>query len=248
MMFRIFTAAIVCCVVTGCGAIKPMAFDKTAKTLDTKEKSILLMTLEVSRSDGSRYVPEPFNMAFETPTAKSSDDRAFFQLNKAADSIQENGKTLYLARMALVGGEYKFQSVSGTASTFPFNAFFAVPLAMDVKVKPNSVTYIGRVTAKMRRRETGEFRAGPMFPLVDQGAAGMPRSTWEIVVEDKSEADLALFRANYPVLKDVNIETGPIPKFDRAAAHRWSQGAAPSDLKEDAPASSAAAGAPAAGK
>jgi hypothetical protein len=244
-MFRVFAAALICCVVTGCAAIKPMAFDKSTTVLDTKEKSILLMTVEVSRSDESRYVPEPFNIGFETPTAQSSDDRHIFRVNKHADAVQDNGKTVYLARLAFVGGEYKLQSVMGMASAFPFNAMFVVPLGIDVKVKPNSVTYVGRLKAQMRRREKGEFRAGPVVPLIDQAAAGMVRSTWEVSVDNNAEKDLALFRENYPVLKGVNVETGPMLKFDRAVAQRLWEGTSPGD-KKDEPADGAAAPAAAA--
>lgn len=245
-MFRLFAAALVCCVVTGCGTVNPMAFDKTTTALDTKDKSILLMTVEVSRTDESRYVPEPMLMFFETPAAKVREDRHVFRVNKSADAVQDNGKTVYLARFALVGGEYKMQNVWGMASAFPFNASFVIPLGMDVKVKPNSVTYVGRIKAQMRKRESGEFRAGPVVPLIDQAAAGMVRSTWEVSVDNNQEKDLALFREAYPVLKGVDVEAGAMLKFDRAVAQRMWEGDSPADKKDDAPAAAPAAPAAAA--
>jgi hypothetical protein len=212
---------IACCVVTGCATVNPMAFDKQSKAIDTKDKSIVLMTIDVSRSDGSRFVPEPFVVRLEKPGAQSKEDRQNFRFAKGTDSLPDNGHELYLVRMALVAGEYKLIDVTGMASAFPINSMFNVPLIADLKVKPNSVTYVGRVTAKLRERVGNEFRAGPLVPLLDQAVAGMSGGTWDVSLDNLAEKDIALFRAAYPVLNNVPIDTVALPPFDRAAAQRW---------------------------
>lgn len=141
-------------------------------------------------------------------------------MDEDLDTLQENGRTIYLARIALAAGEYKLYDVTGMARAFPINGFFTVPLNMDVKVAPNSVVYAGRVTAKLRDRKGEEFRAGPLLPLIDQSVAGMSGSTWEVAVENLEEKDIAHFRDTFPALKDVTIETRALPAFDRAAAQR----------------------------
>jgi hypothetical protein len=211
-------------VVTGCATVNPMAFDKQTKAIDTKDKSIVLMTVDVSRSDGSRYVPEPFVVKLEKAGAQNKDDRQNFKFGKDTDSMQENGHDLYLVRMALVAGDYKVMDVTGKASAFPINSLFTVPLLADLKVKPNSVTYIGRVTAKLRERAGNEFRAGPVVPLIDQAITGMSGGTWDVSVDNAAAKDIDLFRAAYPVLKDVAIDTAPLPAFDRQAVQRWWDG------------------------
>jgi hypothetical protein len=219
-MIRSITAALACCVVTGCATVNPMAFDKTSTAIDTKEKSIVLMTIDVARSDGSRYVPAPFVVKLAKPGAQSKEDRQNFKLNKDTDALQENGHTVYLARIALAPGDYKLADVEGSANAFPIASLFAVPLNMDLKVKPNSVTYIGRVTAKLRERKDGEFRAGPLLPLIDQSVSGMSGGTWDVSVDNMSQQDLEHFKAAYPVLKTVTVDTDTLPPFDRAAAQR----------------------------
>jgi hypothetical protein len=226
-MIRSIAAAIVCCVVTGCATVNPMAFDKKSTTVDTKEKSIVLMTLDVSRSDGSRFVPEPFVVKLAKPGAQSKEDRQNFKFGKNTDALQENGRTVYLIRLALAAGEYKLSDVTGMASAFPINSMFVVPLNLDLNVKPGSITYAGRVTATLRDRVGDEFRAGPLLPLIDQAITKMSSSTWDVSVDNLAEKDIALFRATYPVLNNAAIETAPLPKFDRAAAQRlWDGGAA----------------------
>jgi hypothetical protein len=223
-LMRFIAIAAAGAVMTGCATVNPMAFDKQTKAIDTKEKSIVLMTVDVSRSDGSRYVPEPFVVKLEKPGAQNKEDRQNFKFSKDTDALQENGHNVYLVRLALVAGEYKVVNVTGMASAFPINSFFEVPLLSGLKVKPNSVTYIGRVTAKLRERVGNEFRAGPVVPLIDQAITGMSGGTWEVSVDNAADKDIGLFRAAYPVLQGVTIDTAPLPAFDRAAVQRWWDG------------------------
>ena len=226
-LIRLIAAAAVCLIATGCATVNPMAFDKKSTSIDTKEKSVVLMTIDVSRSDGSRFVPEPFVAKFEKPGAQNKDDRQNFRFS-TDDSVQENGHSVYLIRVALAPGDYKLGDVTGMARAFPINGVFVVPLGLDIKVKPNSVSYVGRVTAKLRDRVGGEFRAGPLLPLIDQSIAGMSGSTWDVSTDNMAEKDLAGFRATFPVLNNITIDTAPLPAFDRAAAQRLWDG----DTKE----------------
>lgn len=126
--------------------------------------------------------------------------------------------------------------VTGSASAFPITSMFLVPLMADLQVKPNSVTYVGRVTAKLRDRVGGEFRAGPVIPLLDQAVSGMSGGTWDIAIENQGDKDIGLFRAAYPVLNKVTIDSAPLPAFDRAAVQRWWDG----EVKSAEPASAKA--------
>jgi hypothetical protein len=44
---------------SGCANIQPMALKKGQDRLDSKTGSVVLLTLEVWRHDGSRYQPNP---------------------------------------------------------------------------------------------------------------------------------------------------------------------------------------------
>lgn len=229
-LIRLIAALIACCVVTGCATVNPVAFDKQTKAIDTRDKSIVLMTVVVSRPDKSRFEPVPYVVHVEKPGAQSKEDRQNFKIDKDTDATRANGQEVYLLRLALVAGEYRLVDVFGMARAFPVNGMFTVPLVANLKVKPNSVTYIGRVTAKLRKRAGGEFRAGPVIPLLDQAIAGMSGGTWDIAIENLADQDVGLFRAAYPVLNNVNIDTAALAPFDRAAAQRWWEGeSAPAD-------------------
>jgi hypothetical protein len=219
--FRLVVVAITLSVLAGCATVNPMAFDKTSKSIDTSKKSILLMTIDVSRSDDSRYVPHPTVVYFEKPNAQSQEERQNFRISEGTDSLQVIGKTIYLARMALEPGKYQLVGIGGMANVFPFIGGFLVPLVLDVSVQPNSIAYVGRVTAKLRERKGDEFRAGPVIPLIDPSVTGMSDGTWDITVNDNQQEDIHLFQANYPVLSTSTIVNSILPSFNRAVAQRW---------------------------
>jgi len=152
---------------------------------------------------------------------KSKEDRLLFSMDKDADSLAEDGHTLFMIRLAVAPGEYKLMDVVGWANAFPFRGEFDVPLYLNWTVKPNSITYIGRVTATLRPLVGNEFRAGPWYPLIDQAVTKMWFSTWDITVDDMSKKDIALFRANYRAISNATIESVILPPFDRALAQRY---------------------------
>ena len=232
-MLRLFAAIGACCLFAGCATVNPMAFDKNATSVDTNAKSVVLVAIDVSRSDDSRYVPRPFVVKLELPNAQSKEERQNFKMAKDVDSFEHDGHTIFLARMALAPGKYKFGEIMGMASAFPFNGMFVVPVNSEVTIAPHSVAYIGHIAAKLRPREGTEFRAGPVLPLIDQSATGFSGGTWDIVIDDQHDADVALFRTNFPVLNGVQVENNPLPPFDRAAYQKLWDGEQQPETKDD---------------
>jgi hypothetical protein len=243
-------AAVLCCALGGCATVNHMAFDKKSNSVDLASKSVVLMTIDVSRPDKSRFEPVPFVVNIEKPNAQSKQERQNFKLDKDEDTIKtEDGHTLFLARMALEPGPYKLMAVTGLARAFPINGFFQVPLVTDFDLKPGSIVYLGRVTATLRSRESGEFRAGPLLPLIDQAIAGMSNSTWDVTIDDRSDTDLALFRQTFKAVDSASIVKSPLPPFDRVAAQRWWDSSLPKDKDNPGDASApSAAGSSASGK
>ena len=223
-------AALLCSVLGGCATVNQMAFDKKSNSVDVSTKSVVLMAIDVSRPDKSRFEPVPFIVNIEKPNAQSKQDRQNFKLDKNADTVKtEEGHTLFLARMALEPGQYKLLAVTGFARAFPINGLFQVPLQTDLNVQPRSIVYVGRVTATLRSRESGEFRAGPLLPLIDQAVAGMSNSTWDVTLDDRSDKDLPLFRETFKAAESAPIVKSPLPPFDRVAVQRWWDHNSPKD-------------------
>ncbi|MFZ6862781.1 hypothetical protein ACO0K7_09110 [Undibacterium sp. Ji67W] len=214
-MKRLITLILAASFLTGCATVNEMAFDKKSTSLDTSQKSVVLMTVEVSRSDNSRFVPEPNVVRLDIPGVPDKAGHQNFKINKESDFVATNDHKIYLIRMALPPGTYRLDDVTGFARAFPINGMFMVPLYVNFTVQPNSVTYVGRVNAQLRSRKDGEFRAGPVVPLIDQAAAGMSGGTWDISIDDLAESDIETFRSNFPVLSNLKIEKIILPAFDR---------------------------------
>lgn len=216
------------CILTGCATVNPMAVDKETASIDTRKKSVVLLALDISRSDNSRYVPKPSVVHVEKPGASSKQDRQNFKLREK-DKVQlDNGRSVYLIRMALAPGDYTLMAVTGNANAFPFNGFFQVPMLLDFKVEPSAISYMGQVSATLRPRKGDEFRAGPVIPLIDQSVTGVSTGTFDVSVSDAPEA-LSLFRSTYKAFANSSIVSDPLPVFDRAAVQRWWSGTQASD-------------------
>ncbi len=240
--------ALLGCALGGCATVNHMAFDKDASSVDVSKKSVVLVAIEVKRLDDSRFQPVPFVVNVEKPNAQSKQDRQNFKVSKNQDLfVSEDGRALLLTRMALEPGQYRLVAVTGFAQAFPINALFQVPLIADFNVQPGSITYLGRVSATLRSRKSGEFRAGPLFPLIDQSVTGLSTSTWDVTIENRADIDVPLYQKTFKALTAVNIVTAPLAPFDRAAAQRWWDHNSAQD--KDKPADAAAppsSGAPAA--
>jgi hypothetical protein len=222
---RLLCACLLLFGLSGCATVNDMAVGKNSGSVDTHSKSIVLMSLEVYRTDNSSFVPRPFVVKLQKPGADSKAERQNFKLHEDEDTIPQGDHKLYLVRMALEPGVYDLMDVEGFARVFPLtNGMFQLPLLMRLNVSPNSVTYVGRVTATLRPRQEGEFRAGALFPLIDQAAAGLSNGTWDVAVSDPGPADIAAFRSQFPALQGVTIADRALPPFDRVAVQKWWDG------------------------
>jgi hypothetical protein len=94
---------------------------------------------------------------------------------------------------------------------------------------------VGRVSATLRTpRQRGEFRAGPLLPLLDQAIAGMSNSTWDVTIADRADTDLALFRQNFKAVESASVINAPLPAFDRVAVQKWWDNSDPKNKDEPA--------------
>jgi hypothetical protein len=210
------------CALGGCATVNHMAFDKDANSVDVSKKAVVLVAIEVQRLDDSRFHVVPLVVNVEKPNAQSKQDRQNFKVDKDQDVfVSEDGHTLFLTRMALEPGQYRLVAVTGFARAFPINAMFQIPLVADFNVRPGSITYLGRISATLRSRKSGEFRAGPLIPLIDQSVAGISTSTWDVTIENRADIDVPLYKKTFRALTSASIATAPLPPFDRAAAQRW---------------------------
>ena len=227
-MMRWILSVGVVALLSGCVNIQTMAVKKGQGQLSTATQSVVLMTVEVPRTDESRYQPVP-TIVWVTDLDSQSKNRSMrFQLNRKDDAVQMDGSLVYLTSLALIPGRYQLEAISGIAAAFPFIGNFSIPILADFVVKKDSVRYVGHVGATLRERREGEFRAGLALPLIDQAATGMSTHSWDVVIDDRSDQDIAKFAEHAPALISAEIEVDAFPPWDRAAAQRrWDGHAQP---------------------
>ncbi|MDD4912022.1 MAG: hypothetical protein PHP57_06965 [Sideroxydans sp.] len=162
----------------------------------------------------------PTAIIISSKNAQGKAESKSYSIDADAGKTDSELRNKLLLSLALEPGKYEIQSIFGTAGAFPFIATFSTPLLMELNVAPTSVTYVGRVNAIMRPRIGNEFRAGPVIPLIDQAAAGVSGSTFDISVVDAPE-DLAAFKSTFPALSNTEIRTEPLPAFNRNRVQAW---------------------------
>lgn len=214
---------------SGCATMQTMALRSGQTALNTSSQSIVLISVEVSRLDESRYQPVPTVLLVTDLNPAARNQLIRFQLNRKDDVAQVDGRSTYLTSLALPQGRYRFDGIAGMAAAFPFVGNFFVPVVTEFVVKRDSVRYAGHVVATLSKRREGEFRAGQVIPLIDQSATGMSTHSWNVVIDDRHDIDIAKFRERVPALVGVEITVDPFPPWDHAAAQRRWEGQAESE-------------------
>ncbi len=205
---------------SGCATMHEMGLDKSTKTLELSGKGLVLMSLELSNQYKTEYQPQAIVVHVETPGAKNKADRHNFKTDMDGTVSSSNG-TRYMLRMDLEPGQYVVRGASCMYRSLFLIAQCMMPVHGEIEVKANRVTYIGRASGVMRKREGSEFRAGPVIPLIDQNVTGFAASTFDVTTSDQSKSDLSAYQGIFPALKTANIEVNALPPFDRKRAQRW---------------------------
>ena len=228
MKRMIFALVALTAILVGCASPQQMAFDRKATAIDTSTKSVVLLTIDVSRQDDSRWQPEAKILGLSRNGGKEAEDRLTYPLTNDDDRFQVGNSNLVMVRMALEPGEYQLGQIWGMASAFPVHGYFSIPMTGSLKVAPKSVTYAGQIKAVMRPRKDGEFRAGPPTPILDQAISGMTRSTWDVEILDAYSKDIAFFEERFPAVKTVKVEKSLLPPFNREAVQKaWVEAQGP---------------------
>lgn len=200
---------------SGC-AIQPMAVNSKTESLKLDDKSVLLLTVDISRKEESRFQLEPRFMRAGLLDAKGSPtDEKMFRLDGDSRIEVSQQKSIYTFRIPVSEGMTGIQQVTGVAAAFPIVAQFILPVGMQIPVANGKVIYLGRLEAVMRPRADNEYRAGPVIPLIDQAASGISGGTFDIKLVDRSDQDVPLIRNTYPALAKLPIETKIVPIPDR---------------------------------
>lgn len=209
-------------VLTSC-ATNSVSLTKSTTTLDTSKQSLILLGLNIGRDAPSRYIPTPQFIRVKYKNADGKDSVKAFWINKDAGEATSESNNKFLLSISLDPGSYQLETIGGRANAFPFIGRFLLPLLLKFDVPQNSVVYIGQVNAKLRPRVGEEFRAGSVVPLIDQAAAGISGSTFDVEIADGGDTEINSFKNNFPILEKVEIKKELLPVFDRAYVQAWWQ-------------------------
>lgn len=200
----------------GCATKNEMAIDQSTKVIDLKEKSIVLLRIKTT----NEYKPDSklnnYSFHVEQNERDGKAGKQYFVVNN-----QLNKDGYEFISMALVPGKHELSKVLTTVNRVLIRGMGFMPLNFEIDVKPNTVSYLGNLSSKIRERVGEEFRAGAVIPLVDQAVSGYSGGTWDVVNTDQFDQDIALFREAFPVLKQVDIKNQYVGPWDRAKAQTW---------------------------
>lgn len=216
--FRLMVMLLISALATGCVSMKPMSPNKSTKILDISKESVVLVTLDLYRPDGSRYIPHPTLIRVQKENAQGNEGLVVFYMDQDAGKPESELNNKFWFRLPMEPGEYKLRSIAGMANAFPFIGFFEIPLLLKFSVSKDSVVYIGHIETTLRPRQGDEFRAGPVIPLVDQGITGISGGTFDVTIKDESASEIANFVSLFPVLNGTQIKTSILPAWNRSKA------------------------------
>ncbi len=220
----ITTLAVASVFLTGCATRTTQAFEKDTDRVTSDGDPIYLMTATI-RNDYKNYQPHLLVVNVEKAGATDASGRFNFTMDPKAKLDENDSKETgnkYLLRMQLAPGKYEIVGLTELSRSFPIIATFFTPIHATLEVSgKGTVTYLGHIDATVRERKGEEFKAGPSIPLIDEAVAGASGGTWDVAVVDAWGTEEGVFRGKFPALKDVPVQKGLLPAWDRAAAQAW---------------------------
>lgn len=222
----------------GCASRLPVAIDSGSERLDLGDQSLLLLMVDISRAEKSRFIPVPDYLLLDLIGADGKPSAKMLPLDGDGYLYPDDEHALYAFRFKVPAGDVRLKGITGRAKAFPITGFFVLPIGMTVHATKGTTTYIGRLDAKLRPRADQEYRAGAVIPLIDQAITGLSSGTFDVQIKDMSSEDLKLLRSAYPVIATTPIETRISPVISREILDQMWRGednqAAPSNKADTA--------------
>ncbi|MDD3144428.1 MAG: hypothetical protein PHG32_09625 [Candidatus Cloacimonetes bacterium] len=195
--------AILALTIFGCASVKHV--NTSDETLDLSENSVLLLKFETSNTINTLFKPRINKLELRNLTTNKKYNVYF---PYSGIDIGQSDKALHWLSVYLPAGYYKIDRVKGQASALLLNGNFDFPTTINFNLPPNSASYAGTISMTLRdiNPDSGEVRAGSIFPLIDQTASGFGKGTFDISIASSQE-DLKLFRLRKMALANADIVT-----------------------------------------
>lgn len=215
-------AALAASALAGCAATMPLQADSD---VPRGANAVLLMTATLTNAYRPSVRLEPLFVRVCRKGAADGSGCVAFRVDDLARPAAAEGGDRYFLRFDLDGGEHEILSLEGQDI---LHGPFVVPIHADVTARGAGVFYLGHLSATMRAREAGEFRAAPppfvwgLGGLVMEAFAGFGfyGATFDVRITDRSEEDIAGFRSRFAALRGAIIERSILLPFERSKAQR----------------------------
>jgi len=206
---------------SGCSTVGVALTPETPTPVVGQENSLVLLVIETSKGPiGLMKAKQilPIVEYLDILSNSSSGSKAYPIPHSVI--FHRDNAGIHLISLLLSPGEYEVARISGRGvnpkwlSKQRGSGFWAGyqgeynwPLGLSFSVSPGRVLYVGRIKAHMRRRRSKEERhAGPLAPVIPQRVSGFYPSTFDVMISDEFDADMALFWSAFPDLKKHGIE------------------------------------------
>ena len=208
----------------GCSTPSPMPFSVDSDPTKIGDENIYLLGITLANT-----FDEDYPIDLEVIKIKPADGEIVeFGIDSSGTYAIEPNDYIgikhsgYLVRIALSEGVYEINGFRGGRASYPVAYGFFAPYIEDLKVESTGeIIYLGHIQATIRERQGEEFRAGSLFPILDQSVSGMSGGSFDIEVSDRYEQDIQRFIAQFPALKSREITKMILPPFDRARAQKF---------------------------
>jgi hypothetical protein len=216
-MKRVVVAAAALCtlgILSGCASMKPMALSKETQAIDLTQESVAVMTVRVGNTYKTGYQPRLRYVAVRSEEGEKKNTA--FQIGEllSRDESETNQFEEAVVSFSLPPGKYQLRTVGVASQSLLTPGSGMVPVFTRFEVKPQQVVYLGRIEAVRReRKDDGELRAGIVIPLIDQAVSGYSGGTFDVVIRDSYEKDVATLRTLYPALQKVQVTKAVLPKW-----------------------------------
>lgn len=202
-LFILVTVAVA--FISGCATVGQLT--KSDNTVDISRESLVLIRIVTFNSISENFVPAITDITFKDINSGESHR---LKLNRNARVIDSMNRCDHWIAAFLKPGDYNLTSVRGFAGSFPLRSEFRFPIDHEIKLEPQTITYLGSIRMLNRRIESGsdEPLAGPVLPLISQAASGFSRGTFDITYLETHLEDIEAFKSFYPALRNYEIIDG----------------------------------------
>lgn len=219
---RVFCVFCLVAVAMGTGGCStPMPLSRNSQSINTPMGIMVIETASNLRGPICGHLkPYVVTIHGTTPDGKKLDYNVDSALYPSFENLVVTNETLI-----------QFISIPLTASTWTLTGVFGYGVNYELVGKSHSpkstclgnfnwvfnkqagplpsrgVLYLGHIkmSQRLRTSET-ETRAGGRTPMIDQKMSRFRESTFDVEILDCQDADLRLFRQQYPVLGNVQVE------------------------------------------